>query len=637
MSALLLLIVRDRELLSIMAHGSPLANNPAKLRLAELTPYLSIIVLRCASPDPAHDFAALKRFLHRSALEPGRALGVRLRSETALGGQDSIEGLDVLSELGFDELYALAREVLRTPSWANPDSGLVDVTNELMIALRRNNLVAVCSRVPSEARFRKWINRESAPFRFMPAPVLAGTFRGDGRMLWMRGVHRRRPNKPDTQALSGIRLQEATNQITHGSYIPSALKVELQPEDDLRVLQDLLTVSPGRARISWKRPSYFGIFLAATIEALDMLDKALVASDEPAPVFTDLATYETDLSRVRGAFDVLVADPDVLRGDPDSDEDEVERSERLLDVFLDVRGDPASAAVEVDVGDDGALAGTLVIRPEEGRDGFDVKVGITGDVYREPILTDIKNAIDASDVLTVYYESGHVLREGRIVHQPPTNKPFRNIEFADFTGYCIVREKPRLKAGKTLHDVIADEDDDSLFAWVVKRYSKDWLFCDDGAGEVADFLHLANDGTLTVIHVKAAGSLKPNRRIAVTRFEQVVSQAEKNSRFLMDNEALADRLSAPRSANSATWHDGHRAQPADFIEALRTRKRIDKTFVVIVQPHLRRVVRDQARSAINDDRLTRDSYCLRLLDDLLHSTRQTIDARSDGLTVICSE
>jgi hypothetical protein len=123
----------------------------------------------------------------------------------------------------------------------------------------------------------------------------------------------------------------------------------------------------------------------------------------------------------------------------------------------------------------------------------------------------------------------------------------------------------------------------------------------------------------------------------VTRFEQVVSQAEKNSGFLMDNEALADRLDAPRAVNAATWYNGHRIGPAEFVTALRTRKRLDKTFVVIVQPHLLRAVHDKARAAIEDGPPTRDSYSLMLLDDLLHSTRQTIDARSDGLTVICSE
>ncbi|HEX3648273.1 MAG TPA: hypothetical protein VHV49_07585, partial [Pseudonocardiaceae bacterium] len=211
------------------------------------------------------------------------------------------------------------------------------------------------------------------------------------------------------------------------------------------------------------------------------------------------------------------------------------------------------------------------------------------------------------------------------------------IEFADFAGFDVAREKPRLKPDRSLHDVIADADDDSLFAWVVTTYDTDWLLCDDGAGEVADFLHLANNGMLTVIHVKAAGARTPGRRIAVTRFEQVVSQAEKNTRFLVDSEALADRLAGPRTSGSAAWRDGQRVAASEFVDALRTRRRSDRTEVVIVQPHLLRAAHDTAREAIDDGRPNRDSYSLMLLDDLLHSTRLTIAARCDDFKVIGCE
>lgn len=551
-----------------------------------------------------------------------------------MAADDSIDGLGVVRDLGFDGLYAITRELRRSPGWAGSEPGPVDVTNELAIALRRNNLVAVCTRVPSDARFRRWINREGGPFQFLPPQVLAGTFRGDGRMVWMRGVHRRRAGKPDSQALGGLRIQAALNPIQHSSYVLRAAKIDLLPEDDLQVLRDLLTVSPDRSRISWKRPSHFGTFLAATVETLDLLDKALVAPDEPAPLFGDLARYETDLRKVRGAFEIVTTDPDVLRGDPDADDEDAARAELLFGTLLDVRGEAGSAAVAVDVGYGGAQAGTLVIRPVQMGDAFDLTVGLTGTVYRETILTEIKDVIEDSDLLTVYYQSGHVLTRGQIACQSFTNRPFRDIEFVDFAGFTIVREKPQLKPNKTLHDVIGDAEDDSLFAWVVRRYNRDWLLCDDGAGEVADFLHLANDGTLTIIHVKAAGSLSPQRRIAVTAFEQVVSQAAKSSRFLADNDALADHLAGPRTARSAVWHDGRRVRVNDFLDHLRLRRTSDKTYVVIVQPHLLQDVHARARTAIDDGAPTRDSHSLMLLDDLLHSTRQTMDARCDGLKII---
>ena len=92
--------------------------------------------------------------------------------------------------------------------------------------------------------------------------------------------------------------------------------------DDEAVLRSNLTVS-GKSRMSWKRPSCFAEYLDVTVEVLDVLEKALAGGDGPDPLFPELAIPETDLSRVRGAFDITVADPDQLRGEPDTDDDTV--------------------------------------------------------------------------------------------------------------------------------------------------------------------------------------------------------------------------------------------------------------------------------------------------------------------------
>lgn len=548
-----------------------------------------------------------------------------------------VDDLGMLRELGFDDLYGIIREVRRLPSWANADSGLTDVANELVIAVRRDNLVAIYGPVPRDAQLRKWIYRESAPFRFLPQDVLAGAFRGDGKMVWLRGVHRRRRSKADNKALSGIRIQDALHPIEDNSYALTAANIDFQPDDETLLLRDRLTVSPDRSRISWKQTSYFAMFLTATAEALERLDKSLVDPDDPEPLFTGLASPEKDLSKVREAFDIIVTDPDVLRGDPDANDAQVAAAELLLDALLEVRGDQDSAVVWVDVGYDGTLAGTLTIKPVAARDGeFDLEVRISGPVSHELVLQEIRDAIDEGNVLNVYYQSGHTFTGRHISRQRLMNRPFRNMHFEDFSGFEVAREKPLPKSNLSLHEAIGLEGDDSLFGWVARRFSKDWLLCDDGAGEVADFLHLANDGTLTVIHVKAAGSHSLNRRIAVTQFEQVVSQAEKNVTFL-DNDMLVDRLNSVRTISSAAWHDGQRVPATEFVDQLATRLRSDRTFVVIVQPHLLYNIYEQARTAIDNSRPNRDSYSLMLLDDLLHSTRQTITAQCDDLTVIGCE
>ena len=89
----------------------------------------------------------------------------------------------------------------------------------------------------------------------------------------------------------------------------------------------------------------------------------------------------------------------------------------------------------------------------------------------------------------------------------------------------------------------------SLFCWIkncwnVNRDSGNsgWLACDDGSGELADFIHLdEHQGTLSLIHIKGASTSSPTRGISVGAYEVVVSQAIKNLRHL-DRFYLAEGL-----------------------------------------------------------------------------------------------
>jgi hypothetical protein len=605
---------------------------PDVLSLADLTPYFSITVLECTGVDPDVAFQALQRFLRRSADEPGRAADISIRAENALGAFDAVGELGELSELGFTGLYGVSRVVSRVPSWAGSESGVIDVINQLTIAVQRAKLVAVYTDITTEPQFNKWINEQLAPYRFIPADILASTFPGDGKMMWARGVHRRRATKADTKALGGTRLQEALDPIEDSSFALTAARVNYQPEDELAILRQDITFSR-KSRISWKQTALFADFLAATAEALDLLEKSLVAGDSPDALFPQLAVRETDLSRVRGAFDITVVDPDQLRSEPDTDEEQVDRAELLRDVLLEVRGDPNSATAIVDVGLGGSVAGTLRISPVEMRGGFSLEVRYANTPSAEPIARQIKDALQDGDLLTVYYESGHTFTAHDISRQNLASSPFPNLKFEDFTGFVVTKEKPNVKGDQAIHDATAKKGDNSLFAWVVARYGRDWLLCDDGAGEIADFLHLDNEGTLTAIHVKAADNSSVNRRIAVTRFEQVVSQAEKNI-LLLANDTLIDLLSSPRISNRAAWNAGARVPSADFVQQLRARVATDKTRVVIVQPHLLKVVHDKARADMQDGQPSRDSHSLMLLDTLLHATRRTVTGRCEDLTVI---
>jgi hypothetical protein len=604
-----------------------------ELRLVDVNPFLTITVLECVGDQPEAAFRTLAGFLRRTAADRGRAEAVRIRAEITAAARDSLAEVGVLGELGFDDLYGIAREVRRPPDWADKSSGFLDVANQLTIAVRRRRLVAVCSGITSEARIARWIQRQAAPFRYLPADVLTNTFQGDGRMLWTKGMHRRRTTKPDSRTVGGLRVQDTLSTLEDSTFALTAVKVVYLPDDEKAVLRDLLTVSADRSRLSWKRTSYFPMFLAATGEALDLLEKALVSEDEPQPPFAELAVRETDLDRVRGAFDVMVADPDQVRGEPDADEDRIERAELLRTAVIDVRAVENSAAAEVDVGFGDAVAGTLLIKPVKADGVVSLDVRYRSDPSAEPIARQIRDAVADGDVLSVYYESGHTFTGHQVFRQRLVTTPFPNFDFRDFTGFAINKEKPAVLGDQAIHDAIARNGDDSLFAWVVRAYGRGWLLCDDGAGEVADFLHLAADGTLTAIHVKAASSLTKSRRIAVTRFEQVVSQAEKNIRLLHTDTLLA-RIAVPRIGNPAAWHDGDRVPAAEFAARLRLRTGTSRTRVVIVQPHLLKAAYDTARAAVEAGNANRDTCSLTLLDNLLHSTRRTVTALWDDLFVV---
>ncbi|GAA4531053.1 hypothetical protein [Amycolatopsis samaneae] len=606
-----------------------------KLCLTDLKPYMSVVLLECTSDDPAQAFETLRRFLRKSAADPGRADDARIRGEVAVRAGELVDDLGIVGDLGVEEVLGIAREVLRAPGWAERDSGFVDVLNQLSVAVRRDKLVAIYSSITTDTVIGRWIRRGGAPFRFVPADLLSGVFRGDGRMVWLRGVHRPRTTKPDSKALGGLRIQDALNAIEDSTFALTAAKVAYLPDDENALLRDLVTITPGNSRVSWKRTSHFLMFLQAVGEVLDTVKKALGEGENPVPPFAELAVPEKDLNRVRNAFDVLVPDPDQVRGEPDATEERVERAEFLRSVVLDVRGDSASARAFVDVGHDGVRAATLVLKPVESPEGVHLDVRYDGVPMVEPVAREIREALEGGDLVTVHYQSGHLFDGRQVVRQNLVSTPFPNLVFQDFSGFVVTKEKPAVKEDESLHDAIAVNGDDSLFAWVVKQFGQDWLLCDDGAGEVADFLHLTDDGTLTAIHVKAAGSASIGRRVAVAPFEQVVTQAEKNVR-LLDTDILEDELLKPRVRARAAWHAGGRITSAEFIEQLRTRVTTDRTKVVIIQPHLQRAAHDRAREDAAANRVTRDTCGLALLDNVLHSTRRTVTALWDDLIVVGS-
>ncbi|GGS42801.1 hypothetical protein [Actinokineospora fastidiosa] len=608
---------------------------PAALRAEDIAPFFSFTLLEYTSDDPGTAFAKLRDFVRTSAGRTRVRRTARAVGEL-YGDSDRAESIRLREATGIDEVFGIVREQTKAPSWAMGDSPFTDLVHDLVVIARRGRFVALHGgEIISDRALDKWVDRPGVPFRRLPHPVLAGLFPGDVRMAWMKGTHRPRTTKADTIAKGGLRLQEESKPLEAASYALRAAKTDFDPQDATALLRGSVIVSPDKSRVSWANRTDLITTLRALVETFESVDKALVAEKPPDPILPDLAVREADLATVRCAIDISVA---TTFDHPleDYTEEHLDRIGLLQGALMDVTGKDRSAEFIVDVGRDGSVCGQLLMKPIRRGHGYMLDVRLHGTPSAEAVVREIRHAIGDGDLLTVHFESGHAFIGNQIYRQNPTGSPFRGYEFADFTGFTITREKPNVAGDQNIHEAIAVGTDSFLFTWVARRYSTGELICDDGAGEIADFLHLDNDGTLTAIHVKAADSASAARQVSLTRYEQVASQAVKNIRALANDE-LISRLSSPRVGAPASWSDGNRVPDRSrFIEGLRARVDSDETYVVIVQPHLLQSVHDRAREAMAAGAPSAASRRLQLLDDLLNGVRASVVGQCDDLIVIGS-
>lgn len=607
------------------------ADPPALLRWNVVRPYISVTVLECEAANLPVAFHNITMFLRT----PGRSLTGRESRIVAASARDregdsittEVEGL----ELGVDNLAGFVTQHHKSPAWAGLDSDFTDVVHHLCVVLRRGRLIAVHSDGATQDRLLNWLDKEPRPpFRRIPPAVLkSALLRGQAKGFWLKGTHRKLTTRPDTKNTSGIQLQDTIRPHEDSSFAVSAARAELPERPDLQVFKGTVGCNPGDSSVWWRPAADFDGFAAAVCELLVLLDNEL-ASGTTQEAFPYFAAEVTDLAPVKGAFEVTVAGPDNL---PPSASDELRDAAAFLEAaVLTVEGSPASARFLINI--DAPGGGTAAITPKKARTNVVLDVGL--DRTCPPSLTPQRPALDAlehaSRLLTVHYSSGHTFSGGQVWETRIPEAPFPRWRFEDFGGFQIDREKPPYLSGREIHEHAGREGDDSLFGWVVQRFDEGWLTCDDGAGEVADFVHVSPEGLLSLIHVKGALSAVPGRRVAVGAFEVVVSQAVKNIGFL-DYRVLRPRLEQAKSYRQACWSFGVRVPDrTDVLEALELRDATCKKQVVIVQPHVSETTYFGLRRAPSDP--SEDLLRLRLLEDLLNSAWSTVAGAGADLVVI---
>jgi hypothetical protein len=587
-------------------------------------------MLECTHDDPAVSTAALVSFVRK------RVLSSRVGEVTIVAqGIDDETTESTRGDGALDYVDGLLYRQAKPPSWATKDSAYADVTFELVVYARRRRLLAVHAATAIQESILNWLEGEpSPPLRLVPPGILNGTFlRGRTRNLWLHGTHPRRSTKADTKNISGTDLGEALSPLEDSTYAMKSARSTVPDGGPFNAISGVVGITPRRALVWNRATSSYAAFKRVVLEALDLVETTMAshgALERPYPM---LAAETDDLSSVHGAYEVSIIGISDLAG-PDADPDVIDAAELLERATLDVRPGSTDAHFVMDVGLQSSIAGAVQCTVKKDRRKVTLTFGWAPGPTDPDVVRKVVNALQKSSLVTVHYLSGHSIHDGALYRSTVPTAPFRRWRFEDFHGADITQEKPP-GTHADIHRLVGGAGDTSLFGWVVRTYDRGWLTCDDGAGEVADFVHLADDGTLSLIHVKAATSDHPARKVSASAYEVVQAQATKNLQFL-DTDLLLPRLANPLCRARATWRDGNReTDRSGFVAALTGRSRATATTVVVVQPQLRKTRYDHLRgSGRGSDR--EDETRLDRLEMLLNSARGTAVGVGADMIVIAS-
>jgi hypothetical protein len=581
-----------------------------------LRPYLAPLLLRSA--DGANDQTFLERLYQEACQIIAPPIG---------GPRTILEAFE--DERGALRSYVVEYRTESTPAWA-PDRH-VDTSHHLLAISVKGNLAAVCA---SENSLRDKLRRLLNDRPIARAEIEAAFVGNQARALWLSGIHTSTDAKADAKTLMGPALEYAIDPLGDQSYAYTAVRSRVALTLSSGLNDPTIGAAPDDGRLWLYRPANWSDY-AADVESL--ID-AVVAPAGNATPFPMLATHVTDLSPVQDAHAVAIVPAELMRDDVDSLLHDLAIRWAYEGTFT--VAPEAGAALTATVQIDGVLLGDLAITPT--MNGDKVEFGYAWSplptAAAGSLRDEFNDVLGDHDWLKIYYDSGHTIARGRCYVSAYRDQWFPDWQFEDLTGYDIQREKPALTGGRDLAASIGQPKangapDDSLFAFCLQRFgSSGHLACDDGSMELADFVHIADDDTVTLIHAKAAHSGSPNREASTSPYEVVAGQAIKNLRHL-DRTALATALerSATHAIAAATWEDGIKVADRTAIIARATilppghRRR-----VVILQPHLTETEHDDCQAATaGPARLHR----MKQLNTLLLSARLSANAVGSEIEV----
>ncbi|MEB1631915.1 hypothetical protein [Xanthomonas campestris] len=437
------------------------------------------------------------------------------------------------------------------------------------------------------------------------ARVNALVLTGDAELkaIWLQGIHRRNISKPDTKFITGENLKAAIDPLSDQSYAYNATRVNV----DLGGSKISMGVNLSNSFFWMRKLADWGEFTSITKVLSDEIE--WVKDPVESPLKT-LSHPVDNLSDVSDVYEVHFVDVDSVPNNSLAPSIvkmmSAVSSEFFLEIFPHPGGEIAGwqwRVTHIDPGNHPFFIGTVDVFPAINAAGK-VSFVVTSqpEKKRKLQLDEFLRALARPELWVVRYESGHVITSGQCFQQSYKDVDFNDFIWSDFKGYDIEKEKPiHLNGAANLSAIGAD---DSLFSWVLNAIlrkkkknvylglieTEDWLICDDGAGEIADFIHFGKERgrtAITFIHVKAANSKSRARKVSCSAYEVVLGQAIKNIRSV-DIETLKKDILKRLSKEKKIWHPQLPCGKDDFYNFLNGIKGQVLTKVVVLQPHTRR-------------------------------------------------
>lgn len=550
-----------------------------------IRPFLAPLLLKRRSGSKAAFLATLCKEIEVMIARDGRNGPVESSSAITAGGL---------------RMRTLEYVEVKDPAWA-PGTWRFDVSHHLVVIATKDDLAAVCASQSSLLDKPARITCAALHDRAIVERAFVGQ---SASAMWLSGIHEKTDSKPMAKTLMGSALEYALDPLGDQSFLYSAMRstvgLQLDGTKDASI-----GASPGNSRIWVSRPPNWDEFAKRLEMVLDQL-----ASPPPANNrFGALATSLDRLDGVHTAYEVGFVPPELFSDTTNASRlPDIESWALETDLTI-TNTHTANADVAVSVVRRGVDLGDVALRPSivEGRVVLDAhwatERGGT-EAERQECIEHLSNG----NWTKIRYESGHTISHGGC-YTTATRDQLFDWQFRDLSAYVVTKEKPAVPAGQTLASMIGSKApgpvDDSLFGYVFDTMSgSGWLASDDGAMEIADFIHIADDDEVTLFHVKAAGSRTANRQTSASKYEVVVGQAVKNLRHL-DRTKLAPALrrNQANQIGTAVWRAGVRQRNrAGFIRRAERLPPGHGMKVVILQPQLTQLEHD----ACNAGRTTRD-------------------------------